>query len=710
MSFKNTLLKNNQRNKLWCSRITLGFIVLFAIYLRYENFSVWQENKAVFQFQGEYQMANFDSYYYLNIAKKLQDGNYQNIQEKRRVPNGIAAPNIPPLISVLAASISSLTKVPLSTTAIFLPIFLASLLAPLIFLICQRLKFHKVASLTAALFSVISLTYLIRTRIGVFDTDCLNVIFALLNSYLFFRFAELKNNKRYKYLIFALLNTFLYYIWWNTATSVALLSAVVPLFVAGIFFYKTKNRLAKYGLLAAVLLISIWLMGEQILSYFNLFFNKTNNVFPNKMLITELNAVNLNEFIKKTTGNSFVFIIMAIGLLFLCWKLKLKALFFLIPFLLGIAAFFTGNRFMIFSAPILAIGVGYFIQMIFNVKRIKPKIAYTITIIIVFIGIASNYNTITDKYEKPAAFENLELLSAIEKLTPKDANIWSDWDLGYQIQYYLNRGTYADGEFSDGEIYYYTSFPLACNNLAVSANFMRFYNKNGTHGMKVLYESFLGVESTFKFLNKILSLSPLKAKQLLTTEQQKGNLPKTTDLETPKQWIAFLFPFHSDDIYLFLYYKMTQTASWFKQGNSDLETGKTIGLPLFLSLNYLKQQGSQIKNSQINLNTNTGVARYSNQKRYFQSLSTFNGIETKSKSYLLPPEMKFQNSKKDSRFVFQWNKKIGFGAAMSKEMSNTTLVKLYLSQEKSPHFTPIIINTPQYQIWKITGNAYDIEE
>ena len=72
--------------------------------------------------------------------------------------------------------------------------------------------------------------------------------------------------------------------------------------------------------------------------------------------------------------------------------------------------------------------------------------------------------------------------------------------------------------------------------------------------------------------------------------------------------------------------------------------------------------------------------------------------------------MKFQNSKKDSRFVFQWNKKIGFGAAMSKEMSNTTLVKLYLSQEKSPHFTPIIINTPQYQIWKITGNAYDIEE
>jgi dolichyl-diphosphooligosaccharide--protein glycosyltransferase len=707
-SIKNSTLNNSERNKLWGSRVLLGFIILFAVFLRYENFSVWQKNKAAFQFQGEYQMANFDSYYYLKIAKDLQDGTYTNTQEKRQVPNGVKAPLIPPLISILAASISSITTIPVSTVAIFLPIFLASLLAPLIFLLCIRLHFNKVAALTAALFSIISLTYIIRTRIGVFDTDCLNVVFVLLNSYLFFCFAELKDKKRYLYLTLGILSTLLFYIWWDSAISVVVLSAIIPLFVAFIFFYQTKNRLNKYSILSLLFLITTYLISDQVIALFNLLLSKTNTVFPNNMSISELDAVSISDFILKTTGNSFIFLCMVIGLIALVWKLKLKVLFFIIPFLLPIAAFFAGNRFVLFAAPILGLGIGYFVQILFDYKKIiKPSFTYVIASIFVVIGIKSNYKKITHGYEKPAAYENKALLTALDKLTPDDTNIWTNWDLGYQIQYYLDRGSYADGGFGDGEIYYYTSFPLATENLAVAANFMRFYNKNGIEGMKVLYNQFSGVESTFKFLRKILALHPSKAEKWFIAKQQKGNLPKTSDLTTPKEWIHFIFPKESDDIYLFLHYKMTQTASWFKQGNSDLKTGKTIGLPLFLALNSLKQNGNQIKNSQINLDTNTGIANYYNQKRYFQSLSTFNGIETNSKSFSLPSEIKFQNRQKDSRFVFQWNKRNGFGAAMSKEMANTTFVKLYLLEEKSEHFEPVSLNSPQYQVWKVTGNAYD---
>lgn len=700
----------NEYFKLWGSRIVLGLIILFAIFLRYEDFAVWQKNKAAFQYQGEYEMANYDSYHYLKIAKELKEGTYSNPQEKRQVPNGMDAPAIPPLISILAASISSVTTIPVPTVAIFLPVFLASLLAPLVFLLCLGLRFNKISALTAALFSIISLTYIVRTRIGVFDTDCLNVVFALLNSYLFFRFAEVENNKRYRYLALGLLSTFLYYIWWNTASSVVLLSAIVPLFVAVIFFYKTKNKFVKYGFLAVVLLISAWLIGDQLLSYFDIVFQKTNTLFPNNMSVSELNAVSLQDFIKLTTGNSFIFILMIIGLLFLIWKLKLKALFFSIPFLLGIAALFAGVRFVLFAAPILALGIGYFVQMLFNYKeKINPKIAYGITGILVVIGIASNYSKITDGYAKTSAFENVALLTALDNFTPKNSNIWTEWDLGYQIQYYLDRGTYADGEFSDGEVYYYVAFPFAADNLAISANFMRFYNKNGKAGMELLYDAFSGVAPTFEFLTEILSLSPSQGEKLLIEKQQKGTLPKTKDYSTPEQWIAFLFPEQSDDIYVFIHYKMTQTASWFKQGNSDLKTGETIGLPLFLSLSSLKEQDGHIKNNQIDLNANTGIATYFNDKKYFQSLSTFNGLETETKSFPLPIQLKSQFGKKDERFVFQWNKPVGFGAAMSEEMSNTTLVKLYLLQEKSPYFTPVSINTPQYQIWKITGNAYEIE-
>ncbi len=162
----NTLLDkltlNNQKYKIWISRIILLLIVLFAVFLRYEDFPVWQKNKAHFQYHGEYQMANFDSYYYLQIAKEIQNGNYDRLQEYRRVPNGMKTPHIPPLISVLAASISSLTKVPLSTIAIFLPIFLASLLAPLVFMLSLKLSFNSLSAPTAARVAETPFSYITR--------------------------------------------------------------------------------------------------------------------------------------------------------------------------------------------------------------------------------------------------------------------------------------------------------------------------------------------------------------------------------------------------------------------------------------------------------------------------------------------------------------------------------------------------------------------
>ena len=704
-SSEKLLSNNDQYYTIWIPRLILVLIVVFAIFLRYEDFSVWEKNKIYFQYRGEYQMANFDSYYYLQIAKELQEGSYDNLQENRRVPNGMQVPTIPPLLSVFAASISKITNVPIPTIAIFLPIFLASLLAPLVFLVVRKLQFNKQAALTAALFSIISLTYVIRTRIGVFDTDCLNVIFVLLNSYLFFLFAEIRDNKRYIYFGLGLLNTFLFFMWWNTATSVVILSAVVPISVALIIFYKTKKVIIKYSVLALILLLGGYFIKDQIQSYSNLLFNTVYTVFPNNMSVSELNTVSISDFIKKTTGNSVIFLFMLIGIIALFWELKLKALFFTIPFLLAIAALFVGNRFLLFSAPILALGIGYCIQILFTFNKwIKPTLATAITIIVAIIGINSNFKTITNKYEKPAAFENVTLLNALEKHTPKGANIWTGWDLGYQIHYYLDRGTYADGEFSDGEIYYYASFPLATDNLTVSANFMRFYNKYGIEGMTTLYDIFPSVEKTFNFLKYVLAYSPSKAEEWLETQQQLDLLPKTNKLTNPQQWVSFLFPKQSDDFYVFIHYKMTQTASWFKQGNSDLKTGQTKGLPLFLSFNSLKQQDNQIKNHQMSLNQNTGVMDYFNQKRYFQSLATFTGDTIERKSFALPTVQ--QMGSKDNRFVFQWDKTVGFGAAMSKEMANTALAKLYLLQEKSPHFTPVLINTPKFQIWKITGNAY----
>lgn len=708
-STENAFLAKEPNYTLWLSRLGLGIIILFAIFLRYEDFSVWKKNKAAFQYQGEYQMGNFDSYYYLQIAKEVKNGNYDNLQEKRRVPNGMEVPTIPPLLSVLGVSVSSITNIPLATVAIFLPVFLASLLAPLVFFFCRRLNFNKIAALSAALFSIISLTYVIRTRIGVFDTDCMNVVFVLLNSYLFFSFAMVETKKRYTYLALGILSSFLFYTWWNTATSVVVVSAIVPLAVALAFYYKTKKVFVKYGILALIVFIGIYATGDQIASYFNLLSGTTTTIFPNNMSVAELNATSFKYFIEQTSNNTFLFVLMLVGIVALCWKLRLKALFLSIPILLAMAPLLAGNRFMLFSAPILAIGIGYCVQILYNLhKRVPIKITHGIALLLVIIGITSTYKKITHNFVKPTAVDNIHLLNALDNFTPKDANIWTEWDLGYQIQYYLNRGTYADGEFSDGEIYFYNAFPFASNNLTVSANFIRFYTKHGIEGMNTLYSTFSGVENTFKVINSLFALHPNDAEKWLTAKQQQGTSLVSDQLKTPQQWVSFLFPRDSKDVYLLIHYKMTQTAAWFKQGNSDLKTGKTKGLPLFLTMNALKEQGNLIKNHQVSLDQTTGIMNYFNQKRYFQSLATFTGDTIKKRSFRRPREL--NNGGKDTRFVFQWDKRVGFGAAMSKEMSNTTLVKLYLLQEESPHFKPVMTNTPQYQIWKVTGNAYDIND
>lgn len=406
-------------------------------------------------------MANFDSYYYLQIAKEIQNGNYDGFHENRYVPNGMPAPKTPPLPSILAASISNLTGLPIQSIAIFLPIFLASLLAPIVFLYCRKIRFNLTASLTTALFSILSIAYVVRTRIGVFDTDSLNVSFVLLNSYFFSRFAELKTKKRFIFLGLGLLNTILFYLWWNTAISIVILSAVLPLAVALLFYIDLKKLSYNYALVILLLGGCAYFIRDQLKSIFNLVLRKNNSSFPNNMDISELDPVSVSNFIERTTQNSFISLCMVVGLIILTVRLKRKALFLLIPFILSITALFTGNRFVLFSAPILALGFGQFIHLITDKSsKIKPSIAISATAILIVTAIASVYKTLTDGVQKPAAYENVNLLNAIEYHTPEDANIWTDWDLGYQIQYYLERGTFADGGFTDGEAHFYVAYPL----------------------------------------------------------------------------------------------------------------------------------------------------------------------------------------------------------------------------------------------------------
>ena len=708
--------KNIQKKRKYSPLLTylgLAAIVLFAIFLRTEDFSTWQKNKAEFQYQGEYQMANFDSYFYLQAAQDLQNGTYDEINEKRRVPNGMERPSIPPLLSILALAISSITGNPLTSVAIFIPPILSALLAIVVFFLSRRLALSEIASLTAAFFSIISLTYIARTRIGVFDTDSLNVVFPLINSYLFYAFIQSNNKQRFRYLGLAILNTFLYLIWWNTASIIVLLSLIVPFLVTGLLFFPTPKPTLKYSVLALTIIASLLFLREQIFSLFELLLGIKTSSFPSNMEVSELNAVNLESFVTKSLDSPLLMLVMLAGLVYFISRHKLKALILSVPILLAFSPFVAGNRFIIFSAPIMAIAIGHAVEFLYQHKKINnPVVAPIITAFLLMLGFLSTYTTVTDDFQQTAAYENVDLLSAIKEYTPPKSDIWTDADLGYQIQYYLDRGTFADGEFQDGgEIYYYLYFPLAADNLALAGNYMQFYHKYGVGGMQELYALFPSVDDTFSFLKHVLSLKPANAQIWLEQQQKEGKLPSSEELSTVEEWLAFLYPKPEKDLYLLTYYKMTQTATWFKQGNSDLITGETKGLPLFLAFNNLTEENGIVGNNQIRIDESTGYADYLNGTRHsFQYLLVYGGGGSNKLSYTNSGELKpptTQDDSKDDRFAFQWNKELGFGAALSKEMGNTAFVQLFLQNKAADYFEPVALQSPFYQIWKVQGDVYE---
>ncbi len=687
------------------SLIGLTLICLFSFYLRFENFVDWSEKKAIFQYQGEYQMGNFDSYYYLQVAKSLSKGEYDAVDKKRRFPNGVKEPLLPPMLSILGAAIHKLTGIPLATLAIFLPGILSTSLALLVFFLCKALQLHPLSSLTASLLSILSLSYTARTRLGVFDTDCLNVILVLLNSYLIY-LAVLNEKKKYYYLLFAALNTLFFYFWWNTGRSVVLLSFLAPFSVAAIFFIKSPKALIRYSAVLALGLFCLYLVGDQIQAYYNLLVSSELQKFPKNFDIGELEAVTISLFIEKSIDNALIVAVSVLGIILFTIKKALSTLIFILPLTLAVSPFLIGNRFIIFSAPIMALGVAYALQFVLDrPKKIKPGFALLLSLLLIGISIWSNHPVLTDGYTKPAAFDNMPLLTTLKQNTPPDASIWTDKDIGYQIRYYLDRANYADGEFVDGELYFYLYYPLAVNHLALAGNFMQFYSVRGIEGMRVFHSFFSDTKTSFQFIEELFSKQPSEAKIWLKEQEEKGKLPTSEALKNVDDWLSFLYPKLEKPVYLLLYRYMTQTAAWFKQGHADLASGKTIGLPLFMDFTGLREVNAKIGNPSIIIDPQTGRYMASGKQGVFRYIGSY-GIKNEIKYFTPNGQITDSALSYDKRFVFQWRPQNGYGVVLSDEMADTVFIQLYIQQKASSYFQ-LVASNPIYQIWKVQGDKID---
>ena len=236
---------------------SLIVVIALGLHVRSEDYSQWQQNKKIFFVDEEPAMINGDGYYYLRLAQDILHDKYHVIDEKRLVGDRVKRPVPAPLISQITALTSSFFGASLEKIAVLLSPILGSLIAIITYLLTRAVGVGVIGSLVASLLSVLSITFFERTRLGFYDTDSMNVIFPLMESYFFLRFTQIKTFNRYYFLIAGLSSFLLFLIWWNQAYIVVFATFVVPFLLA---LWHCSKQTTNIALLSGILLIFVTLL------------------------------------------------------------------------------------------------------------------------------------------------------------------------------------------------------------------------------------------------------------------------------------------------------------------------------------------------------------------------------------------------------------------------------------------------------------------
>lgn len=322
--------------------VAFSLLIIIGLVIRLDDLSEWQSKPEYTFVAGEPLLATDDGYYYLRMARDLQDGTYHKTDEKRGVPDSPQRPAVPPLLSQITATVSSISGWSLNWTAVVLPAILGVLLAIPLYGI-GRLLGGSLMGLTAAGIGLFSNSYYVRSTIGKYDTDCLNVTLTLTAIWLFMLFAKEQNSRRYVFFAAGLLCWLFSIYWWDQAQDIATLISFWPLLVALVFYYRpSKKEGFTLGLIITIpALIAITFTGynlplhifHSVQSHLNYLLKKPVGSFPSiGLLISEQQNYDLKTIIVIAANSTSVYVAALAGLIWLFCRRSKEALFFLSPF------------------------------------------------------------------------------------------------------------------------------------------------------------------------------------------------------------------------------------------------------------------------------------------------------------------------------------------------------------------------------------------
>lgn len=589
-----------------CTALFLAVILMAGFYVRFDDFNYWQKYRDEFFFKSEPLpvLTDPDGYYYLDIANEYLAGNVKEIDDRRQAPVGYRKPVSVPLLSFALAVISQLAGQPVEWVAIFLPVFFGLTLAfPSYFLayymiIQGRLPWlgsdrftssqARVAGLLAGLLALLSPAFVVRSSVGRFDTDMLNVCFASL-SVLLATIAIKEENPRKSFYLQAIwmLTLLLFLWWWDFAFWPAVFLAGGPWLIALMLLTWTNPRNMKTWLLLLAL------SGGLIMACILLFDGSGGGIVNVKGLyrymfevggsevggsghfpitasyVTEQDNYTIVRLATESAGGVVQLLLSVIGMLLLGVLVRWRVIV-LLPLAIVASLSLTGGRFVIFLAPLVGLGgAATAITLWKLIGNVKIRVISTAALAIFLV-----WGPLRDNLVYRFAFPRTRapLFEEFKKVTSdikEEGVIWGSWSHGHPLVYYTKKRTIGDGIYHSGSLMYFQNFPLAVSSFKLSANWICFYAKHGQAGLSKAIMALSGTGDWAKglpMIQDLLAAGPEKSRELL---HDKYNLTAGES----EDFLAFIFPVDHPPVYLLLD-QMFLTEDWYSVGKWDLTRGK----------------------------------------------------------------------------------------------------------------------------------------
>jgi len=444
-------------------------------------------------------------------------------------------------------------KISLMNALAFYPVFLSSIMVVAIFFFCGTFGISRWSGFIASVVIGLSEVLLVRSSLGWFDTDLYNIIFALFIVSVLARGLNFETKaKKYVFLLISAFLVGIYSAFWATWWLVFFC------IIFGLFLYKLEfiiydechNLFPKIK--DSFLIMAFFIIFSYLFVFLISGLSAIKNSFLEPLLymkartgltienfwpdiafsIAELKRPSIPTAIKACGGNVVVFGgIIGLILLFIL-KRRVKGadqkrflLFILFAWLLaGIFLSFFGTRFLIFLVIPLGIPFAMLWDLLAERRIINRKLSWMpqinrkvliLPIVFILMVLPSIKNVSALNLFPMMNDVWFNMLEKIEKNTPKNAVINTQWDYGDYIMTISKRATLYDASWQYTPVAYWISRALISQNEEEAMGIFRMLDSGGNLAFDELYKIIKDKILTFNLVNKMISMNENDSRELL---------------------------------------------------------------------------------------------------------------------------------------------------------------------------------------------------